>query len=221
VALLLFHRVRFSGRAVLGLPCNLVGNGMLFSRRVLTDVPWSAFTSAEDLEYSIDLRLAGVRPVYASEARLEAPLPDRGRAASDQRLRWEGGRFHVVRTRLPRLIGEIVLKGRWSLADAALDLAVPPLGVLVSMAVCGTATSVLFTSARLARRRTLLPWITACVSLPVFVFTGLLAADAPPSAYKALAHAPRYVLASGLTRLRLLKGFRANTWQRTRRPSDA
>ena len=31
-ALLLFHRVRFAGRAALGLPCQLVGNGMLFSR---------------------------------------------------------------------------------------------------------------------------------------------------------------------------------------------
>ena len=39
-AFLLFHRVRFGGRAVLGLPCHLVGNGMLFSREVLTDHPW-------------------------------------------------------------------------------------------------------------------------------------------------------------------------------------
>jgi hypothetical protein len=33
-SLLLFHRVRFSGRKVLGLPCSLVGNGMLFSRQL-------------------------------------------------------------------------------------------------------------------------------------------------------------------------------------------
>ena len=80
-AFLLFHRVRFGGRAVLGLPCHLVGNGMLFSREVLADHPWDAFTSAEDLEYSVDLRLAGVRPVYAGDARLGRT---RGRA-------WAGG----------------------------------------------------------------------------------------------------------------------------------
>ena len=80
-AFLLFHRVRFGGRAVLGLPCHLVGNGMLFSREVLADHPWDAFTSAEDLEYSVDLRLAGVRPVYAGDAPARRT---RGRA-------WAGG----------------------------------------------------------------------------------------------------------------------------------
>src|SRR5947207_2040410 len=61
-AFLLFHRVRFGGRAALGLPASLVGNGMLFSRRLLEAVPWSAFTGVEDLEYTLDLRLAGFRP---------------------------------------------------------------------------------------------------------------------------------------------------------------
>src|SRR5213078_1600550 len=39
-AFLLFHRVRFSGRARLGMPANLVGNGMLFSRALLKAHPW-------------------------------------------------------------------------------------------------------------------------------------------------------------------------------------
>src|SRR5260221_11108839 len=73
-AILLFHRVRFGGRAALGLPCTLVGNGMLFSRSLLERYPWNAFSGAEDLEYSIDLRLAGVRPVFAGSALLRGPV---------------------------------------------------------------------------------------------------------------------------------------------------
>jgi cellulose synthase/poly-beta-1,6-N-acetylglucosamine synthase-like glycosyltransferase len=218
---LLFHKVRFSGRAALGLPCNLVGNGMLFSRRLLEEMPWKAFTSAEDLEYSVDLRLAGHRPVYAHDACLRAPLPSGGRAASVQRLRWEGGRFHVVRTRLPKLLREIAVARRWSLLDAAVDLAVPPLGVLAVVAVAGTAASTLLVVSGVAPVWVVLPWVVASASIPAFVLGGLASAGAPAATYRALALAPRYVASSLLTRLRLLGGLRADTWERTERPSDA
>jgi cellulose synthase/poly-beta-1,6-N-acetylglucosamine synthase-like glycosyltransferase len=218
---LLFHKVRFSGRAALGLPCNLVGNGMLFSRGLLEDMPWAAFTSAEDLEYSVDLRLAGYRPVYAHDACLRAPLPSGGRAASVQRLRWEGGRFHVVRTRLPKLLREIVGARRWSLLDAAIDLAVPPLGVLALVAVVGTAGTTLLVVTGAGPAWVVLPWVVASASIPAFVLGGLASAGAPPATYRALALAPKYVASSLLTRLRLLRGLRADTWERTERPSDA
>ena len=98
-SMLLFHRVRFGGRAALGLPCHLVGNGMAFSRRLLEEHPWDAFTSAEDLEWSADLRLAGIGPQFAADVRLRAPIAKGGAAARTQRVRWEGGRLHVIRTR--------------------------------------------------------------------------------------------------------------------------
>jgi cellulose synthase/poly-beta-1,6-N-acetylglucosamine synthase-like glycosyltransferase len=217
---LLFHKVRFSGRAALGLPCNLVGNGMLFSRRLLEEMPWGAFTSAEDLEYSVDLRLAGFRPVYAHDASLRAPLPSSGRAASVQRLRWEGGRFHVVRTRLPKLVREIAVGRRWSLLDAAVDLAVPPLGVLALVAAAGTAASSLLVISGAGPVWIILPWVVASASIPAFVLGGLASAEAPAATYRALALAPKYVASSLLTRLRLLGGLRADTWERTERPSD-
>lgn len=217
---LLFHKVRFSGRAALGLPCHLVGNGMLFSRRLLEAMPWTAFTSTEDLEYSVDLRLAGHRPVYAHDARLRAPVPGRGRAARVQRLRWEGGRFHVVRTRLPVLLREIVLEGRWSLADAAIDLAVPPLGLLAAVALGGTAVSCFLLIAGASPPWVVVPWLAASASIPAFVLGGLASAGAPAATYRALARAPGYVTSSLLTRFRLLRGLGADTWVRTERPSD-
>lgn len=43
-AFLLFHRIRFSGKARLGLSCSLVGSGMLFSRSACLQAPWIAFS---------------------------------------------------------------------------------------------------------------------------------------------------------------------------------
>src|SRR5204863_408307 len=88
-AFLLFHRVRFGGRAALGLPASLVGNGMLFSRRLLEEHPWSAFTGVEDLEYTLELRLAGVRPRFVAAAAVEGPVPHGYRGMRGQPRRWE------------------------------------------------------------------------------------------------------------------------------------
>ena len=219
-AFLLFHRVRFGGRAVLGLPCHLVGNGMLFSRAVLADHPWDAFTSAEDLEYSVDLRLAGVRPVYAGDARLAAPVVGRGRAAQVQRLRWEGGRFHVVRTRLPLLLAAVFVHRRWSLVDAAVDLAVPPLGLLAAGSLLGASLGVLLLAASVAPWWAVGPWLVAVAAVPTFVLVGLAAGRAPRSMWRALSVAPALVMAEIWTRLRLLRGLRATTWERTTRPGE-
>ena len=216
-AFVLFHRVRFGGRAALGLPCHLVGNGMLFSRQLLEDHPWDAFTSAEDLEYSVDLRLADVRPVYASDARLAAPVVGRGRGAQVQRLRWEGGRFHVVRTRLPRLLAEVVGRGRWSLLDAAVDLAVPPLGLLAAGTLLGAALGAVLLGAGVARWWAVTPWLVALVAVPTFVVVGLAAARVPGSMWRALLLAPALVTTEMWTRLRLLRGLGAHTWERTDR----
>jgi cellulose synthase/poly-beta-1,6-N-acetylglucosamine synthase-like glycosyltransferase len=226
-AFLLFHRVRFGGRAVLGLPCHLVGNGMLFSREVLGEHPWDAFSSAEDLEYSVDLRLAGVRPVYAGDARLAAPVAGRGRAAAGrgraaeiQRLRWEGGRFHVVRTRLPRLLAAMIGRRRWSLFDAAVDLAVPPLGLLAAGSLLGTTLGVVLLVAGVAPWWAVVPWLVAVAAVPTFVVVGLGAARAPRAMWRALLVAPALVVTELGTRLRLLRGLRATTWERTTRPGE-
>jgi exopolysaccharide biosynthesis WecB/TagA/CpsF family protein len=217
-AFLLFHRTRFAGRAVLGMACNLVGNGMLFSRRVLVEHPWTAFSSTEDLEYSMDLRLAGVRPVFAASARVFGPVAGRGRGARTQRLRWEGGRFHVVRTRFTRLVLSAVRTRDWSRLDAALDLAVPPLGLLVLVAGTGLVLTALLVAAGLTPGWALAPWLAACAAIPAYVLVGLRAARAPASAYRALLRAPLFVLAKIGTYLRLARGLRADQWERTERP---
>src|SRR5438270_1518931 len=175
---LLFHRARFSGRARLGMSVSLVGNGMLFSRATLEAHPWSAFTGVEDLEYSIDLRLAGVRIGFAPAAHVSGPGAATRAGEFRQRLRWEGGRFHVVRTRLWSIVRAAGARRDPQLLDAALDLATPPLGLL-SMATGAGILVVAGTAALgLAPIWALIPWLVALTAIPAFVLIGLRAARA-------------------------------------------
>ena len=219
-AFLLFHRTRFAGRARLGMSCNLVGNGMLFRRELLERVPWDAYSGAEDLEYSMTLRLAGVKPRYAPEAQIVGPAPGRGRAAATQRMRWEGGRFNVVRTRLLPLVVAAIRTRDWTLLDAAADLAVPPLGLLVLITLAGGLVTVVLWVAGAVPIWSLVPWALAGLATALFVVLGLRAAKAPASAYRALLDAPRFLSAKVGTYLRMTRGLQANRWVRTERPGE-
>ena len=219
-AFLLFHRVRLGGRAALGLPASLVGNGMLFSRQLLERHPWNAFTGVEDIEYTIELRLAGVRPRFVPAARLVGPVPHGYRGMRGQRLRWEGGRWHVVRTRLPQLLGH-ALRRDPGVLDAALDLAVPPLGLLVIGTLAGGAVTAAAVALHVATAWSSSPWLLAVAALTAFVLLGLRSAEAPASLWLALLESPRFVAWKALTYSAMVVGFDPHRWERSERSAGA
>ena len=208
-AFLLVNRARPTGRAMLGLPANLAGNGMLFSTQLLAERPWSAFSSTEDVEYGLELRAAGIEPVFARGAIVWSPAAPHGRAAEAQQLRWEGGKLHLARTLVPRLLA----KGR---VDAAIELAIPPLGYLAAGAATVTATGVVLAWLDVVDSWAVVPAAVALAAIPVYVVVGLVAAKAPRAAYVALAHAPGFVARKALRAHRLLR-FKPDSWVRTER----
>ena len=218
-AFLLVNRVRPAGRAVLGLPTRLAGNGMLFGRELLRSNPWTAYSSAEDVEYSVRLQLAGTGPAFAGGAILHSPTAPTVEAATQQQLRWEGGKVHVARTQIPRLVAAAFRLRRPRLLEAALELAAPPLGLLAAAALLGSILGAALAAAHLVPLWSLVPWLVALASIPVYVLVGLRAARAPRSAYRALARAPQLVLQKVLGAHRLFT-FRADTWVRTERPRE-
>jgi cellulose synthase/poly-beta-1,6-N-acetylglucosamine synthase-like glycosyltransferase len=215
-AFMLFHRVRFGGRTALGLPVSLVGNGMLFSRRLLEVLPWNAFTGVEDLEYSVNLRLAGFRPVFVAAAQVLGPVPHGYRGMRGQRLRWEGGRWHVVRTRLPQLLGH-ALRRDPRVLDAAIDLAVPPIGLLTLVMLAGATVTAAAVALHRAAAWSSSPWLLAMVALTGFVVVGFRSAGASASTYLALLEVPRFLVWKMLTYARIAAGFDANRWERSER----
>jgi exopolysaccharide biosynthesis WecB/TagA/CpsF family protein len=218
---LLFHRVRLSGRAALGMPASLVGNGMVFSRDLLESHPWDAFTGVEDLEYTIRLRLAGIRPRFAAAAIVSGPMPATRAGADRQRLRWEGGRFNVVKTRLWPLVCTATARRDPRLLDAALDLATPPLGLLCMAIVGGAVVTGVLALTGLVPLWAVGPWVVAAASVPAFVVIGLLAAGAPRSTFRALVGVPGFLAWKVLTYSRLVRGFDALRWDRSDRQVQA
>jgi 1,2-diacylglycerol 3-beta-glucosyltransferase len=218
---LLFHRVRMSGRAVLRMPAFLFGNGMLFSRELLEAHPWDAFTGVEDLEYTIRLRLAGIRPRFTLGGYVSGPMPMSRAGAVRQRLRWEGGRFNVVKSRLWPLVRAAAARRDPRLLDAALDLATPPLGLLSLAILGGGLIAGAMTTTHLVPLWVLAPWIVALLAIPTFVLVGLLAAGAPRSTYQALLGAPVFIAWKAITYVRLLRGFDALRWDRSDRQGQA
>jgi len=217
---LLFHRVRLSGRRRLGMAASLVGNGMLFSRSALETHPWSAFSGVEDLEYSIDLRLAGIRPHFAWSAHIEGPAAASSAGSMRQRLRWEGGRFNVVRGRLGLLVGTMLRQRNLRLVDAAIDLATPPLSLLCLLTGAGAVIAAALVWIGMAPVWTLVPWASATVLIVAFVVVGLVSARAPGSIWRVLALAPAFLAWKVAAYGRLAGGFDTRGWERSDRQGE-
>jgi CTP:molybdopterin cytidylyltransferase MocA len=215
-AFLLINRVRPAGRAAIGRPVRLSGTGMLLGRALLQAHPWSAFSSTEDLEYSVALRVAGIGVAFARGAIVESPAAPNAAAAAEQQLRWEGGKLHFLRTRVPGLLAGAVRERRGDLLDEALELAVPPLGLFVLGTGAGAAVGAGLVATGAAPVWSLMPWFAALAGVPLYVLVGLRAGHAPASAYRALARSPLFFLAK-LRHVRRFAAFRADTWVRTER----
>ena len=172
IAFASFHEVRSLARERLAVSCGLRGNGICFARSVLIEVPYRAFSLVEDVEYGIRLGEAGHRVHYAGDAHVYGEMVAGEKSSRSQRLRWERGRFKLLRQNAPRLIGRALATRDRVLADLALDLMVPPLSLLALGVMLGLAAS----SALAWRERfpfvPLLAWSICALSLLVYVLRG-------------------------------------------------
>jgi hypothetical protein len=131
-----FNFIRASGRERLGLSVGIQGNGFAIRKSVLTERPYNALSVVEDLEYHIQLVLAGKKVLFLEEALVSSALPYSKEAGATQRSRWEGGRASVARTWIAPLLGQ-VLRGRLRLLEPMLDLAALPIGYAAFLLLVG------------------------------------------------------------------------------------
>ncbi len=129
-AFLVKNLVRQRGLLVLGQPGLLQGTGMAF--------PWMIFETAhldtghivEDLVIGLDMLERGHSVRFCDVARVTSPQVSR-QSTLKQRTRWEHGYLSTMLTRSPRLALQAIRSGRTELMAMALDLAVPPLSLLM------------------------------------------------------------------------------------------
>jgi exopolysaccharide biosynthesis WecB/TagA/CpsF family protein len=131
LAFMVKNLVRPSGLGRLGLPCLLTGTGMAFPWNVIRTAKMATGNLVEDLQLGLDLALAGHAPLFCEEARVTGKLPSQRRAAISQRRRWEHGHLQTLFTQVPRLIHGAMRRRSLSALALALEVAVPPLSLLV------------------------------------------------------------------------------------------
>ncbi|NBD15144.1 MAG: glycosyltransferase [Cyanobacteria bacterium] len=138
--------VRPKGLNYWQLPCLLTGTGMAFPWSVLQGISLASGNIVEDMKLGIDLAIAGYPPLLAPEAKVIGRLPSTNNAATTQRTRWEHGHLQTILEQVPRLIKESLKQQRIDLLALALELAIPPLSLLVllwlGMTVIGIVSSV-------------------------------------------------------------------------------
>lgn len=135
LAILVRNRVRPRGMARLGLPCQLTGSGMALPWALTAHADQLGANIVEDLVLGLHLALAGHAPLACPEVRVLSELPTLDRDAAQQRRRWEHGQLTTMLRYAPRLVGRGLVRGRISLVALGIDLAVPPLALLMMMLV--------------------------------------------------------------------------------------
>jgi 1,2-diacylglycerol 3-beta-glucosyltransferase len=221
VALAMFHRLRSLGRERLGVSAGLRGNGMCFTRTLLSKHPHKAYGLVEDVEYGIAIGLAGIRIAYADEAKVYGEMVSSAQASESQRQRWEGGRMQLVRDKLPTLVKAAVRQRSAMLLDLACDLAVPPLSYVGLGIGLGVALEVgvrlALGSSSAGASWTL--WAVSAACLLAYVGRGVLLSGLGFKAVSALAWAPVYVVWKVIVALK--PGRKRGAWIRTRRESES
>jgi hypothetical protein len=139
--------------------------------------------------------------------------------ADVQQLRWEGGKLHVARSRIPSLLAAAIRERRGVLFDTAFELALPPLGYLAAAAGSLTIVGVVLVVFDGLAWWAVVPATLALIATPAYVLVGFRAAGAPSAAYTSLTRAPALVVRKLAKSYRLLR-FRADSWVRTERRGD-
>lgn len=129
------NQVRPLGYARLGLPCQLMGSGMVFPWAAISNINLANGNIVEDLKLGIDLSKSGKSPLFYADALVTSCFPSTSAAQSVQRTRWEHGHLSMIFSQAPPLFVQGVIKGDKDLLAMALDLCVPPLALLVVMLI--------------------------------------------------------------------------------------
>ena len=208
-----FHIVRSRARERLGVSCGIRGNGWCITQSLLEKVPYRSFSLTEDLEYGIQLGLAGYRVAYADEAHSDAEMVSNEKVATKQRQRWEAGRFQLVRSMTAPLLLAAIATRSAICFDLALDLLVLPLSyIVISLASLALLAGILATQTEQAL---IVVWLAlgGVICLVLYVLRGWQLSGLGARGLLDLIRAPGFIAWKLLIGLRK----RSDEWIRTDR----
>lgn len=208
----------YGGKEALGWSAMLSGTGMCLSRQIVDQHGWSAFSVAEDWEFSVSLLLNNVRIHFNPWARVFATESKGLKQASRQRLRWATGRYAVMTHGAKRLLLRGLSERRPDFVDGAITLAAPNYSSQASLTVFSAVCSLLVS--QVEGWGFLMPWsLVVLASLGGYFLLGAFQTESPT---KTLAGIPYIAVflpwRLGIEILGML-GFGRKGWGRTFRDS--
>jgi cellulose synthase/poly-beta-1,6-N-acetylglucosamine synthase-like glycosyltransferase len=211
VAWAAWNVLRPRGRGALGLSVGILGNGFALSRQTLEQVPYTARSIVEDVEYHILLVQLGLRVRWVDTTTVRGDMPTADAAAGTQRARWEGGRLRLALDRVPGLLWQGMTRNA-RLLDPTLDLLLLPLAMHVGLLLLALGLG-------LVGSGTAALWALGCLAVVVWhVFTGLRLIDAQHAHWSALLQVPGYIVWKLLLTAKVVKAAgRKTEWVRSER----
>ena len=214
-AWLVKNQVRPLGAMNLGLPCQLMGTGMAFPWPMIRGAPLATGHIVEDMRLGLDLAAAGAAPRFCPAARVTSLFPVGTQGEAEQRSRWERGHVGVIVHEAPGALLRALVRRRPALAAMVLNLAVPPVTMLMLMLVVQAVVDGGF-AALTGRVYPLAVALSALALLVASVAAAWARYGRHVVSLRDLASAPLYVIA----KLPLYARFLARTpgeWVRARR----
>ena len=203
-----FNRVRPLGRETLGASVGLLGNGFALRKKLTMDVPYTAHSVVEDMEYHLKLVQAGVHVHYVADAHVLGEIAESSTGATQQRARWEGGRLRLIREQTWPLT-KAFLSGNTAVGETLAELLLLPLGMhvlLLGLALLGTGWAA---SA------------TGLLALGTYILAIFVRTPAGLHDLLALMAAPLYILWKiSMLPATLLKSRSSATWVRAERAAE-
>jgi 1,2-diacylglycerol 3-beta-glucosyltransferase len=186
------------GRDRLGVSVRLRGTGMAIARDLALRHRFHA-PASEDLFFTLDLLLDGVRCRHVDDARLRSEGAGTWGSFGTQKLRYEAGRMAAARAFVPRLLRRALRERDASCLEAAWFLLTPPFAMAALLLLTGTALAAVAGA-----------WPVAAVLgsgivvLVLALVTGLLQARSGLRTWLALGAAPWYLGWKAVVQLRAL-----------------
>lgn len=125
------NQIRPLGLWHLGQPCLLTGTGIALPWETISQVDLANGNLVEDMKLGLDLAILGYPPQLCPQAQVLSRLPEKDKAATTQRTRWEHGHIKVLLEYAPKLLGQSLKQRRFDLLALCLEISVPPLSLLV------------------------------------------------------------------------------------------
>ncbi len=185
------HQVQGRGRETLGCSVGLHGNGMVFTTELLREIPYSATSVVEDIEYGLMLVDAGHIVHHCDGTHVGGDMPGDAGSAAPQRVRWELGHAEMRRKYGWKMLPGAVVRGDRQRADAALGVITPPLATTVG--TIGAIAIVGLLGRRIIGRGPLRVAGASSAALLGHVVTGLVRSPSSWQAIPAIASVPWYL----------------------------